>query len=517
MLYNYIIYFILYISSISQYSDAVQDLSRVWLAPGFQIEQYMSSIMNVRSITQSKYNPWITYYGSLVNQVYVIVDDGSGIQANRHLKVAITGFAFWPQFDPIGSVGVVWYKGSLYCAEDHQVYRFDNIDSKIDQFPIPKSQADFISPYFEHWTATTQPGFLHNWKTALAIANERLYLVIGAPCNNCLQPDYGKIISIDLATLSQERTEAEGVRSCVGMDFSPKTGELWFADNGRDAWTLPNDFTAQYRRPSDEINRITGPGLHFGFPYCYGSGKTFESGGNDPEFFTGDCTKSQYTNSLWDLQPHTAPLGIQFLQPNNWPQEFQGSIVYAGHGCYICVEKSSGYIVSSIQLDSTGTIPIAEHQIAIFRHFPADQTYEGRPVDIQNMPDGSILVSDDTYHQIYRITYNAAPATATPTTAAPTTATPTTATPTTAAPTTATPTTAAPTTATPTTATPTTATPTTPAPSTPSPTPDPKDPPNNGYYSTQGASTKNSYLGLMSTVPSTKKYHITQSKYQRKK
>ena len=38
-------------------------------------------------------------------------------------------------------------------------------------------------------------------------------------------------------------TLAAGVRNTVGFDFDPKTGDLWFTDNGRD-WLseeLPND------------------------------------------------------------------------------------------------------------------------------------------------------------------------------------------------------------------------------------------------------------------------------------
>ena len=55
-----------------------------------------------------------------------------------------------------------------------------------------------------------------------------------------------------------------GHRNPVGMDFHPVTGELWSNDNQVDGM---GDDT-----PPGELNRITGPGQHFGFPW-YGGGK----------------------------------------------------------------------------------------------------------------------------------------------------------------------------------------------------------------------------------------------------
>ena len=46
-------------------------------------------------------------------------------------------------------------------------------------------------------------------------------------------------------------TIASGVRNTVGFDFDPKTGNLWFTDNGRD-W-----FSEEL--PNDELNHVTSP------------------------------------------------------------------------------------------------------------------------------------------------------------------------------------------------------------------------------------------------------------------
>lgn len=68
-------------------------------------------------------------------------------------------------------------------------------------------------------------------------------------------------------------TIASGVRNTVGFDFDPKTGDLWFTNNGRD-W-LSEEI------PNDTLNHVKEPGKqHFGFPYCHqGNIPTRSSGG----------------------------------------------------------------------------------------------------------------------------------------------------------------------------------------------------------------------------------------------
>jgi glucose/arabinose dehydrogenase len=54
------------------------------------------------------------------------------------------------------------------------------------------------------------------------------------------------------------------VRNSVGFAWHPDTAELWFTDNGRD---LLGD-----NLPDCELNRVSGMGQFFGFPYCHSLG-----------------------------------------------------------------------------------------------------------------------------------------------------------------------------------------------------------------------------------------------------
>jgi glucose/arabinose dehydrogenase len=188
---------------------------------------------------------------------------------------------------------------------------------------------------------------------------------------------------------------AQGIRNTVGFDWHPVTGELWFTDNGVD--TMGDDV------PSDELNRVTQQGQHFGFPYCH------QGDVPDPTFGAyGEC--SLFTPPAAKLAPHVAALGMRFYTGSQFPDEYVNQIFIAEHGStYRSVPI--GYRVSLVRLDAAGNVlsyePFAEGWLQNGQAW-------GRPVDVEQMPDGSLLVSDDLAGAIYRIRYTLPKPTATP-------------------------------------------------------------------------------------------------------
>ncbi len=147
--------------------------------------------------------------------------------------------------------------------------------------------------------------------------------------------------------------------------------------------------------PEDELNKAPQKGMHFGFPYCH-QGNTL-----DPEFGKGkNC--SNYTPPLQILGPHVAALGMRFYTASAFPAEYKNAIFIAQHGSW---NRSTaiGYKVVVAKLDENGNaanaIPFAEGWLQ------ADGKVIGRPVDVEVMPDGVLLVSDDFNGAIYKITY----------------------------------------------------------------------------------------------------------------
>lgn len=273
--------------------------------------------------------------------------------------------------------GVFFHKGSLYVAEISQIWRYDKIEDNLESLPKPTLVTDQL-PKEKH----------HGWKFIAVGPDEKLYVPVGAPCNVCLEKDsrFASILRMDLDGKNVE-VIAHGVRNSVGFDWNPKDQAFWFTENGRD-W-MGDD------KPHCEVNKLEQKGQHFGFPFCH-SGEYL-----DPEF--GKNKKcSDYVAPVVKIAPHSAPLGMRFYRGNQYPAEYQNSIYIAEHGSW---NRSSpiGYRVSRVKLDEKGRVVSFTPFIEGF--LTARGGTLGRPVDVLNMPDGSLLISDDYANKIYQISY----------------------------------------------------------------------------------------------------------------
>ncbi len=298
-------------------------------------------------------------------RVYAIRDDDRDGKADRVRVIASD--LNWPN-------GVAFRKGSLYVAEINRILRFDGIESRLERPPEPVVVNDRL-PRDVH----------HGWKFIRFGPDGRLYVPVGAPCNIC-EPGkpYASILRFSPSG-NQWEVFASGVRNSVGFDWHPATGELWFTDNGRD---LLGD-----NRPPDELNHAPRKGMHFGYPYCHGRALP------DPGYGAGrDCRK--FTPPAMELGPHVASLGMRFYTGAMFPGEYRNQIFIAEHGSWNRTDPI-GYRVTLVRLKGGRAVSYETFAKGWLR----EGRGWGRPVDIQEMPDGSILVSDDRLGAIYRITY----------------------------------------------------------------------------------------------------------------
>lgn len=366
----YLIALLLFSSCISPNVEVPDDpMEYLSLPPGFKAEIYVDNIPNARAMALSPTG--ILYVGSRsAGNVYAVIDDNGNNRADRIITIAD---------DLLMPVGVAWKDGDLYVSAVSTILRFDDIDNRLEDVPAPV----IISEDYPTNRA-------HGWKYIAFGPDGNLYVPVGAPCNICNREEdiYSTITRIS-PDGSNRKIVAHGVRNSVGFDWHPETGELWFTDNGRD-W-MGDDL------PPDELNRLETDGQHFGYPFVHGNNII------DPEYGeAGKATGLQFTPPVQELGPHVAALGMLFYTGDMFPEEYRNQILIAEHGSWNRSSKI-GYRVSLVRLNGNEAVSYESFADGWLQQ-PGEQVL-GRPVDIIQMPDGSILVSDDHLNKIYRITY----------------------------------------------------------------------------------------------------------------
>jgi len=146
--------------------------------------------------------------------------------------------------------------------------------------------------------------------------------------------------------------------------------------------------------PQDELNRITKVGEHFGAPYC------LQGNIVDPEFGWGKSC-ADYTAPVGLLGPHSAALGMRFYTGKMFLAAYRNQIIVARHGSWNRTAKVGGDVLL-VKLNKDGTMKSTEPLITGFLE---DNKYIGRPVDVLQIKDGSLLVSDDYNGAVYRVSY----------------------------------------------------------------------------------------------------------------
>jgi len=340
------------------FANAAVNLDKIKLPPGFKISVYAKDVNGARSMTWGAKG---TLFVGTRNEGKVYA-----VEPNGKIHLLAEGLNM-PN-------GIAFSDGTLYVAEVHRLIKFPEIESKLLSPPQPQIITTF--PNDAH----------HGWKYLAKGTDSKLYISQGVPCNICEVKDpYGTIFNIDKDG-SNLKILARGIRNSVGFDWNPLTHELWFTENGRD--NLGDDV------PPDELNRITKADLHFGYPYCHGGDIL------DPQFGKNkNC--ADYEKPEQKFGAHVASLGMRFYTGKTFNKKYLNQIFVAEHGSW---NRSSpvGYRISLVTLGDNGH---AKSYETFAEGWLQENGPWGRPVDIINAPDGSLLISDDYANVIYKIQY----------------------------------------------------------------------------------------------------------------
>jgi glucose/arabinose dehydrogenase len=349
-----------------------------WVTPpGFQVTVFADNVENAREMALGPHGT--VFVGSMrAGKVHAVIDRNGDYKADRVVLIA-------QGLDQPN--GVAMGNGALYVATTSKILRFDDIERRLDSPPIPVVVRDSLP----------NPKDGHTWKFISFGPDGLLYMGVGAPCNVCASPPMVSAIVRMKPDGSNLEVFAEGVRNSVGFDWHPTSKEMWFTDNGRDG--LGDDV------PSDELNVAWKRGLHFGFPFCH------QGDLPDPQFGS-ERACSTTEPPVKKLDAHVAALGFTFYTGKMFPASYRNAVIIAQHGSWnrsvpsgyrVMVARTNGRRVTSYDVFLDGFLPGPRSSTP--GGWAATRAALGRPVDVLQMPDGSILISDDTGNRILRVSY----------------------------------------------------------------------------------------------------------------
>lgn len=367
------------------YADGIRaTLERIEMPQGFRIDLY-AVVPDARHMAVGPQGI-ATFVGTRKDKVWVVTDRNKD-------RVADEVKDFAPSMTFTIPNGVCFSPdGFLYVAEQNRVLVFPAAEFFYESPDVAVGQ---IVPQGELIPAEEE-SFNHSARVCDIGPDGMLYVSLGQP-HNVPPKDrrelyhergIGGIIRINQDGTGRE-VYTRGIRNSVGQDFHPETGELWFTDNQVDG--MGDDI------PPGEINRQTEMGQNFGFPW-YGGGDVRTNEYSDEDVPEGVVMPAVETVA------HAADLGMAFYTGTMFPEAYRGAIFSAQHGSWNRTEPVGARVmVTTFAEDGTATtIPFAEGWL------DENGEYLGRPVDVAQLRDGSILVSDDLAGAIYRISYSGA-------------------------------------------------------------------------------------------------------------
>jgi glucose/arabinose dehydrogenase len=347
-------------------ADAEENLHKLNLPEGFHIDVY-AEVEGARQMALGQ-STGTVFVGTRGNNVFAVVDKNKDRKADKVVKIL--------DDLKVGN-GVAVHQGNLYVAEQN----------RIAIYPAPGFDLNLPFKQMREVIYDKLPDKAHHgWRYIAFGPDNKLYVTVGAPCNICNPQGIEASIIRMNADGSDAEIYAKGIRNSVGMDFQPDTGTLYFTDNNVDMMGDDN--------PPGELNAAPKSGMHFGFPY-YAGGKA-----QHPDW-KGKQAPQNVTFPVQEFQAHTASLGLKFYTGDMFPADYKGDAIIAQHGSW---NRTSpvGYQLMRVTFDDNHQV--TGQEVFIDGWLQNGEAW-GRPTDVLQLADGSLLISDDYNDVIYRVSY----------------------------------------------------------------------------------------------------------------
>jgi glucose/arabinose dehydrogenase len=278
--------------------------------------------------------------------------------------------------------GMAFWKDYLYVADTGSVLRFRYKPGQTKAEGKPEKIADLpMKGYREHWTRNL----------IFSPDGSKLYVTVGSESNVDVEPEPMR------AAITQfnpdgtgKRIFASGLRNPIGLAFYPGTNRLWASVQERDR--LGDNLVPDY------VTEVKD-GAFYGWPYSYmGQTEDPRRKGEKP-----DLVKKAIDPDVL-IQAHSAILGLVFYEGKMFPSEYQGDAFAALRGSWNRT-KRTGYKIIRIRFKDGRPVGGYDDFIKGWMLDEDSKEVWGRPVGLLVLKDGSMLITDDGAHKIWRVTY----------------------------------------------------------------------------------------------------------------
>ena len=369
------------------------DGAELTVPPGFEVDVFAQDLTGPRLMALAPNGDVFVTQGR-AGEIGVLRDeDGDGV-ADR-----IETFAT----DLTRPFGIAFHDDHLYVATNDAVVRFPYTPGQLRAGTAPEQVIDLppSGPGVDEDTAarlgvdvSRTRGYNH-WTRNLIVHPDgtRMYVAVGSATNATPGDDARRAaISEYRIDGSGHRVFADGMRNPVGLAFYPGTSTLWTAVQERDH--LGDDLVPDF------VTSVSDGGF-YGWPYAY-------IGPNPEPILEGarpDLVEATLVPDVL-LPSHSAALGLAFYTGDQFPDEYRNSAFVALHGS-INRSRLAGYSVVRIPFQEGRPAGAPEDFLTGFIVRDDDDRKEawGRPVDVLQWADGSLLISDDGGGRIYRVRY----------------------------------------------------------------------------------------------------------------
>ena len=331
---------------------------------GFKVEEYMSGFKRPRFMLYGPNNEILLSDTVPNGTVYALT--------GKDRKEIITGLD--------RPYGLAFWKDYLYVAEATSLKRY-----KYNSKALKADHAEELVNYKDFSKGHTTRTILFDAK------GEKMYLTIGSESNVSPGEDPMRAaINRYNPDGTGHEIYASGLRNVIGLRWYPGTNDLWAATQERDA--LGDDLVPDY------FTKVKQGGF-YGWPFAYtGPNEDPRNKGQQPELVKKTIVPDVV------LGAHVAVLDFIFYTGNQFPAKYRGGAFLAFHGSWNRSQRVGQSIAFIPFKDGKPNGPI-EQFLSGWMLAPDKREVWGRPVGLLQMPDGSMLITEDGGNKIWHVTY----------------------------------------------------------------------------------------------------------------